>query len=101
MTLGTVTALSALHHPLSGPVGLDFGLGDKVGVVAVDGEVDLKSYKAFLCPRGAREDGLPESGKRGTKMEMGKGQRGGGKDNIMSETCKSPNVQFLCWRGGI
>lgn len=67
----------------------------------MDGEVYLKRYKAFLCLRGAREDGLPESGKRGTKMEIGKGQRGGGKDNIMSETRKSPNVQFLCWRGGI
>lgn len=47
----------------------------------MDGEVDLKSYKAFLCPCGAGEDSLPESGKRGSPVETGKGQRGGGKDD--------------------
>lgn len=38
-----------LSHPLGGSVGLDFGLGGEVAVAGCGGEVDPRSYKAFLC----------------------------------------------------
>lgn len=59
-----------------------------------------KSYKDLLCPRGAREDSLPESGKRGPEMEKWKRGRasGEGAEVIQSETARVTTfVGFLCW----
>ena len=74
-----VTAHSAPPHPLSGPVGQDFGLGDKVGVVAAEGRWVPRAIKTFSARVEPVRTACRSRVREGPKWKNGKGEGSAGR----------------------